>query len=77
MSDDHDLGFSFRKIRDGYEILHHGSRAATLRGVKASRFELAIAETGFTDLQRHMASLTGNYKRGNERSAAKHPRNRR
>ena len=36
-----------------------------------------IAEVGSVDDQELMARATGNYKRGNERMSAEHPRNRR
>ncbi|MEQ8861742.1 MAG: hypothetical protein RIC56_24130 [Pseudomonadales bacterium] len=77
MDEAHDLGFAYRRTREGYTITHHGNPAATLRGAKASRFEKAVAESDFAQLQRLMTKLTGNYKRGNERNAASHPRNRR
>lgn len=54
-------------------ILHHGRLATTLRGRRASDF-LEAVEAG--DAQQLMARLTGNYKRGNERVARQHPRNR-
>ncbi len=43
-----------------------------LRGARASEF-LDEVETG--DPQLLMARLTGNYKRGNEHTARRHPRN--
>ncbi|MEU5609291.1 hypothetical protein AB0H03_11260 [Streptomyces sparsogenes] len=59
-------------------ITHHGRAAATLRGARAARF-LAEAEAGAEagDPQEVMARWTGNYRRGNERTARDHPRNRR
>lgn len=72
-----DLGFTFRARKDGeVEILHHGRRAATLRGATALDFLATAAAGGEAELQQAMARLTGNYKRGNERTAAAHPRNR-
>lgn len=53
-------------------ITHHGRRAAVLRGSAAAKFLLAV-ETG--DAQLLMARITGNYRRGNERTAKSHPRN--
>ena len=55
-------------------ITHHGRHATTLRGPRAAEF-LEDVELG--DPQALMARLTGNYKRGNERVARQHPRNRR
>ncbi len=76
------LGFSFRTTRRGeVEITHHGRKASTLRGADAADF---LAEVGTdpeaahsAEAQQLMARLTGNYKRGNERLAGQHPRNRR
>jgi hypothetical protein len=54
-------------------ITHHGRLASTLRGGRAAAF---LAEVADGDAQLVMARWTGNYKRGNERAAAEHPRNR-
>lgn len=73
--DDPDLGFTYRARKGGeIEILHHGKLASTLRGADAADF-LAEVEAG-GDPQQLMARLTGNYRRGNERLAKSHPRNR-
>ena len=67
-------GFSYQVRGDGEVVIrHHGRPATTLRGAAAARF-LADVEDG--DDQALMARLTGNYKRGNERTARDHPRNR-
>jgi hypothetical protein len=77
-SEGQDLGFRHRSRKNGdVEILHHGRVASTLRGNKATDF-LAEVEAGNEDeAQLLMARVTGNYKRGNERLASQHPRNRR
>ena len=68
-------GFTFEPRRSGEVVIrHHGRVAAVLRGKKAATF-LADVEVG--DGQERMAKLTGNYRRGNERAASDHPRNRR
>ncbi|MEJ1088437.1 hypothetical protein WDU99_08920 [Microbacterium sp. Mu-80] len=67
-------GFEHFVRGDDVVILHHGIRAATLRGQKATDF-LSRVET--EDPQLLMARVTGNYRRGNERSARQHPRNQR
>ncbi len=54
-------------------ITHRGRHATTLRGAAAANF-LDDVERG--DPQELLARLTGNYKRGNERAARNHPRNR-
>lgn len=72
-----DLGFTYKARREGtVEIFHHGRRATTLRGERASEFREDIDGMSDTDKQQWMARLTGNYKRGNERLAKSHPRNR-
>jgi hypothetical protein len=73
-----DLGFTYRVRRNKeVEILHLGRVASTLRASDAVDF-LAEVETGDeSDAQQLMARITGNYKRGNERLAGQHPRNRR
>ena len=76
MSQDRELGFTYRQTREGFELFHHGRRATTLRGSKAAEFEQALAHGSPVELQQLMARLTGNYKRGNEKAARSHPRNR-
>jgi hypothetical protein len=72
------LGFSYRKRKNGdVEVLHHGRLASTLRGADASAFLADAPDPTSPDAQELMARLTGNYKRGNERLAAHHHRNRR
>lgn len=74
-------GFIYRQRGDGSVVItHHGRAAATLRGARAARFLAeaeAEAETEAGDPQEVMARWTGNYRRGNERTARDHPRNRR
>lgn len=66
-------GFSYRVRKNGdVELLHHGRPAAVLRGAAATRF---LVDVENSDPQELMARLTGNYKRGNERTAKNHPRN--
>jgi hypothetical protein len=67
-------GFAYDVQRGGDVVItHHGKRATVLRGPRAQEF---IAEVEGGDGQRVMARWTGNYKRGNERTARAHPRNR-
>ena len=65
-------GFEFAVRGDDVVIRHHGVTATVLRGARATDF-LAQVEQG--DAQLLMARLTGNYRRGNERTARQHPRN--
>jgi len=66
-------GFEYDERADGSVVIsHHGRKVTVLRGARAAEF-LAHAEA---DPQGAMARWTGNYKRGNERTAKQHPRNR-
>lgn len=65
-------GFTFTVRGDDVVIRHYGTTATTLRGASAADF-LAQVERG--DSQLLMARVTGNYRRGNERTARQHPRN--
>lgn len=77
-SDTSDLGFTWRRRKNGeLQVLHHGHLAATLRGREADDFEAEMDGADASAQQQSMARLSGNYKRGNERTAAQHPRNRR
>lgn len=66
-------GFEFTTADNGeVRITHHGRSAVTLRGETARKF---LADVENTDPQALLARLTGNYRRGNERTAKNHPRN--
>ncbi|MEO5664285.1 MAG: hypothetical protein ABIR39_13470 [Nocardioides sp.] len=66
-------GFEWSQLPDSsIRITHHGKPATTLRGGRAAEF---LADVEDDDPQELMARLTGNYKRGNERMAKFHPRN--
>lgn len=70
MGDAH--GFAYEVRAGGDVVLSHRGRAVTtLRGARAEEF---LAEVD-ADPQGAMARWTGNYKRGNERTAKQHPRN--
>ncbi|MBK8254897.1 MAG: hypothetical protein IPK82_19835 [Polyangiaceae bacterium] len=71
------LGFTYRTRRGGtVEVVHNGRLAATLRGSDAVDFLAEVESCDNAAAQQLMARLTGNYKRGNERLAGNHPRNR-
>jgi len=75
---DGDLGFSYRHNKNGEVwIAHHGRQVTTLRGSAAADFLSELDGSALAEQQQLMARVTGNYKRGNERQAAQHPRNRR
>ena len=65
-------GFAYEQRGDDVVITHHGRRATTLRGDRAIAF---LTDVQNEDAQDLMARLTGNYRRGNERVARRHPRN--
>lgn len=72
-----DLGFTYDRAKSGDVIIsHRGQKASTLRGDKASWFIEDMESADFNSQQQEMARITGNYRRGNERTAKKHPRNR-
>jgi hypothetical protein len=72
------LGFTFRVSRQGGVSVHRQGRlVATLRGDRAHEFLAKLERLDPAARQRLMARVTGNYRRGNERTAASHPRNRR
>jgi len=72
-----DLGFTYRATRGGEVFVHHrGKLATTLRGDAAADFLLEIEGADHGGQQQIMARVTGNYRRGNERLAKNHPRNR-
>jgi hypothetical protein len=71
------LGFTFKQLKNqDVVITHHGKQATTLRNDKAKWFLEEMNELSFEAQQQEMARLTGNYRRGNERTAKNHPRNR-
>lgn len=75
--DEADLGFTFRQSKNGRVVIsHHGKLATTLRSDKASDFIGDMRNMDFSGQQQEMARITGNYRRGNERAAKQHPRNR-
>jgi len=69
--------FSFKVNKRGeVRIYHHGMLATTLRGANALNFLAEVEKSDDDAQQQLMARRTGNYKRGNERTARNHPRNR-
>jgi hypothetical protein len=73
---ENDLGFVFHASKNGeLEIRHHGKFATRFSGAKAIRYTEQLAQLPFAEQQQLMARLTGNYKRGNEKSAKNHSMN--
>jgi len=74
--DDADLGFAWRSAKDGaVTIVRHGRMVTVLRGAAAGDFLAKVQGAAPGAAQQLMARATGNYQRGNERTAARHPRN--
>ena len=72
-----DLNFTYRAAKDGnVTIFRRGKSVTILRDGAARSFLAEVIGTTLVDQQQLMARVTGNYKRGNERLAASHPRNR-
>jgi len=69
--------FTYRENKDGSVLIQHrGRTAAVLRRADAADFLEEVEGCSLEECQHVMARLTGNYKRGNERLAQEHPRNR-
>ena len=66
-------GFAYRRRGEEVVISHGGRVATVLRGTRARDF---LDDVERTDPQELMARVTGDYRRGNERQARQHPRNR-
>jgi hypothetical protein len=74
--DDADLGFVWRPAKDGaVTIVRDGRMVTVLRGAAAGDFLAEVQGAAPGAAQQVMARAYGNYKRGNERAAARHPRN--
>ncbi|GJM44811.1 MAG: hypothetical protein DHS20C21_16530 [Gemmatimonadota bacterium] len=72
------LGFAWRSRKNqDVEILRDGRPVSTLRGTEAAKFLAKVQRASEPEAQQVMARVTGNYRRGNERVAGKHPRNHR
>lgn len=65
-------GFHFAERGTSVAISHNGRVVTVLRRSAAARF---LTDIERTDPQLLMARVTGNYRRGNERTARKHDRN--
>ncbi len=77
MSVPDDLGFTYEVRRNGdLEIARHGVAVVSVRGRPAAELAARLERATPEQVQQLLARATGNYKRGNERSASAHPRNR-
>ncbi|GJQ63045.1 MAG: hypothetical protein SCALA702_20980 [Melioribacteraceae bacterium] len=69
--------FSYRKNKDNsIQIYRENQPVTILRKQKAKAFLDEAELMSESELQEVLARITGNYKRGNERDARLHPRNR-
>lgn len=68
---DEALGFSYREQGSEILILRHASTVMVLRGRQADKFRQSLMRLDERGAQQLMARSTGNYKRGNERQAAR------
>ena len=64
------LGFGYKNLKSGDVLIdRNGKMVTTLRGKKAVSFTAKMDELDFSGQQQMMARITGNYKRGNEKSS--------
>lgn len=69
-------GFAYTIRADGTVVItHHGRTATVLRAGRAAEFLAEVDDAATDAAQESMARWTGNYRRGNERTARDHPRN--
>ena len=65
---DHEV-FSYRATKDGKVFLFwQGKQVKVLKGQVAQKFLRDVVVVGLQEAQLMMAKITGNFKRGNERS---------
>jgi hypothetical protein len=68
--DDHLQDFSYREIKSGQVLLYwKGRHIKTLSRIEAGRFLDKINQADSREALLLMAKVTGNFKRGNERSS--------
>jgi hypothetical protein len=61
--------FEYRPLKDGRVLLYwQGKHVMTLKAEKAAKFLAQVEGADDRDAQLLMARLSGNFKRGNERS---------
>lgn len=72
-----DQPFTYTVRKDGSVDISHQSRSVmVVTGVDAARLARKLAGASAEEVQMALAKITGNFKRGNERIAANHLRNR-
>ena len=70
------LGFHYEMEENIVTFYRHGKKIKQIKGLEGQKFLDFIAGQSVFNVQIQIAKLTGNYKRGNERKAKNHPRNR-
>ena len=69
--------FTYTVRKDGsIDISHEGRSVMVVTGAYAARLTRKLAGASVEEVKMALAKITGNFKRGNERIAANHLRNR-
>jgi hypothetical protein len=69
--------FAYQVRKDGSIAVSHGGRVVSvIAGREAERLLVKLSSASAQDVQLALAKITGNFKRGNERAAGGHTRNR-
>ena len=72
-----DQPFSYTVRKDSsIDVSHEGRSVMLVTGAEAARLTRKLAGASAEEVQMALAKITGNFKRGNERIAANHLRNR-
>ncbi len=72
-----DLPFTYTTRKDGSIVVSHEGRSVmVVTGAEATRLARKLADASVEEVQMALAKITSNFKRGNERIAANHLRNR-
>ncbi|MFW9919947.1 MAG: hypothetical protein ACFFED_10125 [Candidatus Thorarchaeota archaeon] len=66
-----DTPYSWKLVEDAVHIFWRGQRVTTLKKEKVEAFLTRISIASEKEAQLVMAKITGNFKRGNERSGRK------
>lgn len=68
--------FAYQVRKDGSVAVSHGGRVVSvIAGREAERLRARLAGASEPDVQLALAKITGNFKRGSERTAGNHARN--
>ena len=68
--------YAYQIRKDGaVAISHEGRQVSVIAGREAERLIAKLQRASAAEVQMALAKITGNFKRGNERMAARHTRN--